>query len=91
MSNDSALDQNSRQGIICALNTDAKTPVQIKVNPASHGLEVVNGSGQMDNGNHDGNALIDGNSRFSWYGLSSDGSGQRIIVYANSSGAILIE
>lgn len=90
MSND-ALDQNSRPGIMGALNTDGKTPIPVKVDPTSHALLVVSGSGQTDNGNHGGNAVLDENSRSSWYGLASDNSGRKIIVYANSSGSILIQ
>lgn len=85
------LDENGRAGIIGALNTDPTVIVAAKVNPSTHGLHVIDGSGQADNGNHQGNALIDENGRSSWYGLASDGSGDRIIVYFNSSGAVLIE
>lgn len=85
------LDDNGRQGVAAALNTDGKTITAVTFNPTSHGMLIVSGSGQVDHGNHGGNALIDENSRSSWFGLSSDGSGERIIVYCNSSGAVLIE
>ena len=85
------LDENSRKGIICALNTDGQTITAVKVNPTTHGMLVVDGTGQADNGNHGGNALIDENSRSSWYGLSSANDGTRVIVYCNSSGAVLIQ
>lgn len=85
------LDENSRKGIICALNTDGKTIVAAKVNPTTHALKVKLDTGQIDNGNHFGNALIDENSRSSWYGLSSAGNGERIIVYTDSLGEILVQ
>lgn len=85
------LDENSREGIICALNTDGVTIVGVRANPITHAMKVANGLGQADNGNHDGNALIDENSRSSWYGLSSAGNGERIIIYANSLGAVLTQ
>ena len=85
------LDENSRKGGACALNTDPTQIQPITFHPSTHGMSVVDGSAQTDNGNHGGQALIDENSRSSWYGLSSTGSGERIIVYANSSGAVLIQ
>ena len=85
------LDDNGREGIGAALNTNPALIVAVKVHPTKHAISVVDGTGQTDNGNHQGNALLDENSRAAWYGLSSENDGKRIIVYANSSGAILAE
>lgn len=85
------LDENSRKGITCALNTDGKTITDATVDPSTHALRVKSDTGQADNGNHGGNALIDDNGRSSWYGLASDASGERIIVYCDSTGAVLTE
>lgn len=86
-----ALDENTRNGGSCALNTNPLMISNITFNPANHGMSVIDGTGQVDNGNHNGNAVLDENGRSTWFGLSSAGNGQRIIVYANSSGAVLIE
>ena len=85
------LDENGREGIGAALNTNPTLIVAATVNPTSHALSVVDGTGQTNNGNHGGNALIDENGRAAWYGLSSANNGEKIIVYANSTGHILIE
>jgi len=85
------LDTNSRNGITAALNTNPTQVVVATANPTTHALSVVDGSTQINNGNHGGNAVIDENGRSSWYGLASDASGNRIIVYANSDGAVLIQ
>lgn len=85
------LDENSREGIGGALNTNPNVIQDILVDPTKHGIKVVDGTGQANNGNHQNNAVIDENGRSCWYGLSSTGSGQRIIVYVNISGALLTQ
>lgn len=88
---DAPLDENGRQGEFCALNTNGSTITPIKFNVSTHGMEILDGTGQADNGNHQGTAIIDGNGRQSRYGLSSADDGVKIIGYADSSGKLLVE
>lgn len=89
--NNAPLDENGRQGAIAALNTDGKTITPIKFNPTFHGMKTVDGTGQANNGNHGGNALVDENGRQSLYGLSSTDGVTRVLIYTNSSGAVLTQ
>lgn len=82
-------DENGRSTLIGILNTTGNTIVRATAVPSTHALSVVDGTGQSDNGNHGGNALLDQNSVPTLTCLSSDGSGKIINVYFNSSGQVL--
>lgn len=84
------LDDNDRPGMICVLDTDPTIIIQAKADPTIHGLSVSDGTGGTDNGNNDGQALIDENSNSVWIAESSAGDGAIVEVYANSSGEVLI-
>lgn len=83
-------DENGRPTIICASKNDGKTIVQIKA--TNHALAVLDGSGQTDNGNNNGNAIVDENSVGVWTALSSAGNGTIVEVYGDpSTGSVLIK
>lgn len=85
-------DENGRATIICASTTDGTTVVQIKANPTSHALNVIDGSSQTDNGNNEGNAMEDENSVAVWTALSSAGNGNIVEIYGDSStGSVLVK
>lgn len=73
------------------LNTDGKTITPVNANPANHGLKIDDNTTGSDNGNNNGNAAIDENSKSSLYALSSDGLGSRINLYSTSDGKLLIQ
>lgn len=85
------LDENSRPAITCASKNDGTTIVPIKADPTTHAIMLVDGTGQTDNGNNNGNAMLDENSRPVWTALSSANDGSIVEVYGDgSSGSILI-
>ena len=87
----SKLDENSRPTIICADKNNGTDIVPILADPSLHALMTVDGTGQTDNGNNLGNAMLDTNSIPVWTALSSDGSGNIVEVYGdNSTGSVLI-
>ena len=85
------LDENSRPTLIGALDSDGATPTLVQADPTTHGLIVDDADTGSDNGNNGGNALTDENGRSSLTALASDGSGEIVNVYVNSSGALLID
>lgn len=86
MANNAKNDGNSNPTVICASKADGVTIIQITADPTTHGLSVVDGTGQTDNGNNNGVAMIDQNTNAVWAALSSDGSGSLVEVYGDVSG-----
>lgn len=85
------MDENGRPTVICASSADGTTIVPIKADPAIHGLEVIDGTGQKDNGNNLGNAMIDENGVAVWTAKSSAGNGAIVEVYGDpATGSVLI-
>lgn len=83
------IDGNSTRGVTCALNTDGKTVVRVKVNPANNSLKVGDGTTGSDNGK--GYAIRDDNGQPVWMGVSSADGVTPIEIYADSSGNLLIQ
>lgn len=85
------IDSNERNTIILASKDDGETIVAPTASPVTHRISTTMITG-TDNGNNQGNALIDDNGRSAWTALSSDGSGQIIEVYADPiTKALLIQ
>lgn len=84
-----AHDQNDRPTIICASNTDGVTIVPILANPSNHGIKVNDSASGSENGNNQGNAMLDENGVPVWVAESSTNDGSIIEVYG-SSGMVLI-
>jgi len=85
-------DENSRTTIICASSADGVTIIPIQCMDTSHKMKVIDGAGGIDNGNNNGNAMLDENSRPVWTALSSAGDGSIIEVYSDaSSGSVLVK
>lgn len=80
-------DQNRVSTIICALNTDGITPVNIKVDPTSHYLYVSDGTTGSDNGTI--NAQRDQNRVTCLVGVSSADFSTPVEIYADSSNNLL--
>lgn len=75
-------DENSRTTVICASSTDGLTIVPVCAK-ANHSLCVDDDTTGIDNGNNEGNAMLDENSVSVWIAESSDGSGDIVEVYAD--------
>ena len=85
-------DENNRPTVICASDNDGTTIVPIVADPNLHTLRCSDDVTGVDNGNNDGNAILDENSVPVWTALSSDGSGDIIEVYGDSiTGAVLVD
>lgn len=89
MSN-AAHDQNNRPTLICASKLDGITIVPIKANPNTHGIMFDDGATGSNNGNNRGNAMIDENMVPVATALSSDGSGQIVEIYGDTSGGKIL-
>lgn len=86
------LDQNSRPTIITVSSADGETIVSGLANPVNHALLTNLASTGSDNGNNQGNAMLDENSRPVWTALSSAGDGSIVEVYSDPvTGRILID
>lgn len=84
-------DENGRPTLICASNGDGITIVPIKANPANHGLKIDDNTTGSNNGNNNGNAMIDENGVAVLTALSSAADGKIIEVYGDpATGKILI-
>lgn len=86
------MDENNRPTIICVSNVDGITIVPIKANKVNHGVVTDDNTTGSDNGNNDGNAMIDENGVSVFTALSDDGSGEIVEIYSDpSTGAILTD
>ncbi len=88
MSN-ASLDENSVPTLIAGLNTNGTTIVRVKVNASNHGLEISDGTTGSDHGPV--NALRDENNRPTLLAVSSADGVTPVVVYADSSGNLLIQ
>lgn len=85
-------DENGRPTIICASKSDGQTIVPIQAQFTDHGLKIIDGTGQADNGNNLGNAMLDENSVPVWTALASDNSGNIVEVYGDPvTGSVLVD
>lgn len=84
-----ALDENSVATITAGLNTDGSTIVRVKINPSTHGLNVADNTTGSDHGPT--NDLRDENSRPCWMAVSSSDGKTPVVLYADSSGSLLID
>lgn len=64
-------DQNGRATIICVSKNDGLTIIPAQADPVTHGLDTVTVTTGSDNGNNNGNAMIDENGISIWTALSS--------------------
>lgn len=88
---DALHDENGRPTVIVVSEDDGKTIVNITANPTTHAMSINNGDAGDDNGNNQGNAMMDGNMVSGWTALSSAGDGKIIELYADINGALLIQ
>lgn len=86
-----AIDGNNKATLTAALDTDPSEIVRIQADPSTHYLEVDDGNTGTDNGNNEGNALTDESGRWTLTAVSSDGSGERVIVYGTADGKLMID
>ena len=84
------LDENSRTTILGTLDSDGISIVQVKVNPVNHALKISDDTTGSDNGNNNGVANLDQNSRPVWTALSSAEDGTLVEVYADVNGNLLV-
>ncbi len=82
-------DENSIPTLIAGLNTNGTTIVRVKVNATNHGLEISDGTTGTDHG--PANALRDENSVPTLLAVSSVDGVTPVVVYADSSGNLLID
>ena len=84
------LDENSRTTILGTLDSDGISIVQVKANPVNHALKISDGTTGVDNGNNNGVANLDHNSRPVWTALYSAEDGTLVEVYADVNGNLLV-
>lgn len=84
-----SVDENSIATLTAALNSNGSTIIAVKANASTHGLKVSDATSGSDNG--PANALHDENSRPTLIGVSSADGITPVVVYADSSGNLLID
>lgn len=84
---DAKRDDNQVTTLAGVLNTDGTTPTLVKADPTTHILDTSDGSSGSDLGND--NAARDNNSIP--VAMATDSSGNKIPLYVNSSGKLLIK
>lgn len=82
-------DENSIPTLLGTLDSDGSTLVKVQVSPISHGLVVDDNTTGSDNGPT--NAPRDENSVPALMAVSSADGVTPVVVYADSSGALLID
>lgn len=83
------LDENSVPTIIAGLNTNGSTIVRVLANSSTHGLKVSDGTTGSNHGPT--NDLRDQNSRTCLMAVSSVDGVTPVVLYADSSGNLLIK
>jgi len=83
-----ALDENSIPTLTAGLDSNGSTIIRVKVNPTNHGLVVSDGTGGTDHGPV--NDLRDENNRVALMAVSSSDGVTPVVVYATSTGSLLI-
>jgi hypothetical protein len=86
---DAARDDNNVPTLLAGLNTDGVTTIRVKVNPSNHALKVVDATTGSDHGPT--NAPRDNNFVPALMGVSSADGTTPVVVYADSSGNLLID
>lgn len=86
---DAKRDQNNVPTLLCGLNTDGVTTVRVKVNPTNHGLKIDDNTTGTDHGPT--NSPRDNNFVPALMAVSSVDGVTPVVVYADSSGNILID
>ncbi len=86
---DAKRDSNFIPTLLGGLNTDGTTLVRVKVNPANHGLKVVDDTTGTDHGPTA--APRDSNFVPAMMAVSSVDGVTPVVVYADSSGNLLID
>lgn len=84
-----AKDQNGVNTLTCALSTNGTTIVRVKVDPVNHGIEFEDNTTGTNHG--PSNALRDQNMVPTLLAVSSVDGITPVVVYANSSGQLLID
>lgn len=84
-----AKDQNFTNSLTAVLNTDGKTVVKVAATPNTHYLLVSDGTTGSDNG--PANAIKDTNDVPTLLAVSSADGVTPVVVYADSSGNLLIQ
>lgn len=80
-------DNNSIPTIAGVLNTDGVTPTPVKATPSTHVVDVSDGTTGSDLGND----LADRDDNSEVGLIATDGSGNIIPLYVNSSGQLLVK
>lgn len=80
-------DNNQVPAIIGVLNTDGATPTRVKASPTTHALDISDGSDGSDFG--EDRAARDDNGEPTL--IATDTNGNKIPLYVNSDGALLIK
>lgn len=80
-------DDNQVPVMMGVLNTDGSTPTPVKINPASHILQVANGPTGSDFGND--LAARDNSGETTM--IATDANGNIIPLYVDSSGNLLVK
>ncbi len=81
-------DENRKVTMTALLNTDGTTIKNIRANPSTHALGVINGTTGSDLGNH---IQIDENRIPVLFAVSSVDGSSLIALYADSNGALLVD
>lgn len=84
-----SLDENSVPTITAGLNTDGRTIVRVKIDSTTHALKVSDGTSGTDHGPV--NDLRDENNRTTLMAVSSVDGVTPVVLYADSSGNLLIQ
>jgi hypothetical protein len=74
-------DENARPTITAVSSNDGDTVIPCVAIPASHRIRVNDDTTGSDNGNNQGNAMIDENSVATMTALSSDNDGTIVELY----------
>lgn len=89
MSQNAALDVNSKQTITARLKTDGITITRLTTNPSTGALDTtVNTTGAVVPPNFSG---IDENGRSSWFAVSENDSTELVALQCDSAGNLLVK
>ncbi len=89
MADNASRDENNVPTLLAALSTDGVTPIRVKVVATDHALEVSDGTLGTDHGPV--NDLRDDNFVPALMAVSSADGKTPVVVYATSSGMLLIQ
>lgn len=86
---DASRDQNNVPTILGALETNGTTPIKIKANPATHSIQIDDGTTGDDHGPVD--APRDGNFVPVLMAVSSADGETPVVLYATADGQLLVD